>query len=570
MSPTGYREALPKTKSHERTYAFIFISHAVLEAESLLLAASLQRFLRCEHELIAAVPTHPELWGAPSELAHGIFEELGVRTAPITNTIDPAYPTINRIFCLQIPTDADKVVVIDSDMLCMRPFEDEPRFGIPFNSKPASLRTFTTDIGPWRAAYAETDVPMPDMRMPTTVSRQYIPPYFNTGLVAVDRECGLGPAWLECCARIMGNPSVPEVGRWADQIALAVAVEKLGLPYDCLDDRYNFPLRLRPLEEESLPYFCHYGNVRSATREPAVVEAVRALVSERPALGEALRGRDEWAPVLERPEAGSRRRSTTTPQERSRPELVVTGIVGSGIDLLTDLLNAYSNCVVLREPAEVLRRRANQPAPWMIAPFYRQARADMLDGTLGLEDAEGIEGEDFVLGSAHAHAYLLRLNAIRRAMPEARIVACVRDPFETIALWKEGFDGLPEADEVLPPAGDPAASDSFSWLTLSQRETLSLIASASDPAQRRATWWQLLAESILDQGRGVTIVDHRRLVREPEQVLAEVLNGYPAGTARTPARADAASAEVALDEHDRQAIRAICAQAAADLGLGWS
>jgi hypothetical protein len=570
LSPTGYREALPKTKSHERSYAFIFISHAVLEPESLLLAASLKTFLRCEHELIAAVPTHDDLWGAPSELANGLFEELGVRTAPITNTIDPAYPTINRIFCLQIPTDADKVVVIDSDMLCMRPFEDEPRFGIPFNSKPASLRTFTTEIGPWRAAYAETKVPMPDMRMPTTVSRQYIPPYFNTGLVAVDRECDLGPAWLECCAQIMGNPSVPEVGRWADQIALAVAVEKLGLPYDCLDDRYNFPLRLRPLEEESLPYFCHYGNFRSATREPVVVEAVRSLVAERPALAEALQGRDEWAPVFEEQTAGSRRRPTTlVPQERSRPELVVTGIVGSGIDLLTDMLNGYSNCVTLYEPEEILRRRANQPAPWMIAPFYRQARADLLDGTHELEIGEGIEGDDFVLGTAYAHAYLLRLNAIRRAMPGARIVACVRDPFETIALWKEGFEGLPEADEVLGPTGDDAdASDSLSWLTLSQRETLSLIAATSDPAQRRATWWQLLAESILDQGEGVTIVDHRRLLEEPGQVLAEALSGYPAGTPRPfTARAEPANAEVALDEHDRQAIRAICAQAAADLGL---
>ena len=555
MSPTGHRESAGPS-ARERTYAFIFISHGVLEAESLLLAASLRRYLRCDYELIAAVTTHADLWGEPSEQALALFQELGVRTAPITNTIDPAYPTINRIFCLQIPTDADKVVVIDSDMLCMRPFDDEPRFGIPFNSKPASLRTFTTDLGPWRAAYAETGVAMPEMRMPTTVSRQFIPPYFNTGLVAVDRDAGLGPVWLECCEQIMGNPSIPEVGRWADQIALAVAVEKLGLPYDCLDDRHNFPLRLRPLDDEDLPWFCHYGNFRSAAREPLVASEVESLVAERPALGEALGGREEWQPLLG--PAGGHRPSLGTARAagRARPELIVTGIDCSGVDLLGELLASHSNCVVVRAPEEVLRERANQPAPWMIAPFYRQVRADVLDGRL---EGEEVEDEDFVVATTHAHPYLLRLGAIRRAMPDARVVACVRDPLETIALWKQRSGELPGFEET----------GGFSWLTLSHRETISLIESVGDAAQRRATWWQLLAEMILDQRAGVTIVDHRRLVEAPEAVAAEVLAGLPAGTlAAPPPTRDPAARPDALDDQDRQAIRAVCAQAAADLGVG--
>jgi hypothetical protein len=427
---------------------------------------------------------------------------------------------------------------------------------------------------------------MPEMRLPTTVSRHYIPPYFNSGLVAVDREAGLGPAWLECCRPIMGDPSIPEVGRWADQIALAMAVQKLGLPYDCLDERYNFPLRLKPLVEDNLPYFCHYGNFESAAREPAVVETVGSLVSERPGLGDVLQARGESGSFL----AGHRSRSTSVAarRNRSRPELVVTGISGSGLDLLTDLLNGYSNCVVLSEPAEVLRPRANQPAPWMIAPFYRRARADVLEGRSPSDgsarpgdeespagvgpEAMTVESEDFVLGTAHAHPYLLRLHAIRRAMPEARVVACVRDPFETIGSWKQFGEGLPGSEALLPRAGtsaDAAEIDAFSWLTIAQRDTLSVIAGAADPAQRRATWWQFLADLILDQAGAVTVVDYRRLVEDTEAVLSEVLSGYPAGAPSAPIVPAPTSTGMELDERDEQAIRAICSQTAVDLGV-WS
>ncbi len=164
-----------------RSYAFLFIcQQGELEVKSLLLAASLKRFLRCEHELIAAIPTPAEQWGAPGELTRKLLQEMGVRLVSIHNDIKPVYPLGNKIFCLRVPTAADKLVFIDSDILCLREFHDEPRFAIPFNAKPADLATFSSAVKPWRAVYKAARVAMPTLRMPMTVSGEYGPPYFNS------------------------------------------------------------------------------------------------------------------------------------------------------------------------------------------------------------------------------------------------------------------------------------------------------------------------------------------------------------------------------------------------------
>jgi hypothetical protein len=172
-----------------------------------------------------------------------------------------------------------------------------------------------------------------------------------------------------------------------------------------------------------------------------------------------------------------------------------------------------------------------------------------------------------VFGTAHGHYYLLHLNAIRSAMPHARIVACVRDPYATIASWKAAPDRLAGGD-ALPGDGARPGRESFPWLTLTRWESFEAVAATRSPAQRRAMWWQLLAELILDQGPAVTIVDHARLLADPEAAVAAAVDGLPVGRRVAVARPRAEPDDTGvLDEEDRQAIRAICSQTAADLGL---
>src|SRR5829696_3659607 len=94
-----------------RSYAFVFVCQAGgLENKSLLLAASLKRHLRCDYELIAAVPAPAERWGTLSHDTEGLLKEFGVRVEPVTNDVDPDYPIGNKVACMRLATRADRLV----------------------------------------------------------------------------------------------------------------------------------------------------------------------------------------------------------------------------------------------------------------------------------------------------------------------------------------------------------------------------------------------------------------------------------------------------------------------------
>jgi hypothetical protein len=174
-----------------------------------------------------------------------------------------------------------------------------------------------------------------------------------------------------------------------------------------------------------------------------------------------------------------------------------------------------------------------------------------------------VSGEDFVLAVKNTREFIFRLEAVRRVMPAARVVACVRNPFDTIASWKGSFWHLRDAD-VTPFLRHPRRM----WLPAGQRTALERIAATGDVAERRAMWWSFLAQRLLDNRDGLLLVDYDDLLRRPATVLDRVLSGYRPGRPRqsiTPS--DRRPKLELLDESDRRAIRAICSGPAKQLGL---
>src|SRR6476469_1971853 len=103
-----------------RSFSFIFVCQSGrLENQALLLAASLRRNLRCDHELIAAVPSPQDTWGSLSSDTVDLLTRLKVRRVSIENQIDPAYPIGNKISCLRVPVSTDRSVFVDSDILLL-------------------------------------------------------------------------------------------------------------------------------------------------------------------------------------------------------------------------------------------------------------------------------------------------------------------------------------------------------------------------------------------------------------------------------------------------------------------
>jgi hypothetical protein len=245
------------------------------------------------------------------------------------------------------------------------------------------------------------------------------------------------------------------------------------------------------------------------------------------------------------------------------------------------LLDRFDNCAAVNEPLEVLSVLRRQRIPWGLPLYYRTTRRRILAGKPienRVLDGEVVSdtflhGErqphvptvvtrDFVLAVKNTREFLFRLPAVRRVMPAARVIVCVRNPFDTIASWKASFPHLRDAD-VMPFLSHRRRM----WLPSQERAALEGIAAIPHLAERRARWWRFQAERVLENRDTIVLVNYDDLVHRPMTVLAHVLEGNRAGTPRRPIT-PAGTRSRREDEDDQRAIRAICSQAAAELELG--
>lgn len=270
-----------------KSYAFVFVCQkGELEGLALLLAASLKRFLRCPYELIAAVPKPVERWGSLSDETFRLLDRMNVRVEYIENSISGQKKgdlLTNKIYCLQIPTAMDKLIFIDSDILCLQEFAGDDRFSCPFNAAPTFLATGKH----WPEVYAAVDCPMPEVRIKPLFSEDEQPPYFNSGFVAIAAPLAarLSEEWLDCFHRIDASGVLSDNLYFREQMALAVAVMKMGLPYDVLDERFNFWVKARLLQADRLPFFLHHTWPHPPDHnQPVLKTLVRSLVNEYPTM----------------------------------------------------------------------------------------------------------------------------------------------------------------------------------------------------------------------------------------------------------------------------------------------
>lgn len=565
----------------KRQFAFLFVcAKGELEIKSALLAASLKRSLKCRHQLVACLPDAERLGRASLETL-SFLKSLGVRLEEVANPLGPECPHAVKIACLQVEVAADKVVFLDSDMLCMEPFDEEARFYMPLNVKPADLQAFTTDRAVWKRVYDDVYLGMPERDTATTVSEESGPPYFNSGFIAANSGKDLAVAWLYCARKLNADSALPRRDKWSDQTSLAAAIHLMGQPCDLLEEKYNYPAHLRPLKDAPAPHFLHYHWPSVLRREPRANQLVQELASEHPPLAAILRRDPEWAQLLEpyavRPRHGVRHGFEGV-------ELVITGISRSGTSHLAALLHGYSNCVVINEPAEVVEYLRDEAVPTRVATFYRDLRRKVLDRVPMLnkvEDGEvvedtrlrdardyyvpGVDAADFVIGVKNTRAFLSRLDVlVEKVLPAARFVACVRNPFDTIASWKGSFPHLRDADVEGVPVGH--AHDRH--LRGEDRAKLQRIAAMADPAERRAWWWRFFAEILLRHRDRVRIVHYESFVRDPLPVLEKILAGAHAGHPRKPIAGSAPrSRRELLDARDMEIIREVCAEPAKALGV---
>ena len=268
-----------------RSYAFVFVCQkGDLEGMALLLAASLKRFLKCQYELIAAVPVPAEKWGTLHPDTLVAFKQMGVRVEYFENPISldkKGNPLTNKIYCFDVSTQMDKLVFLDSDLLCLRPFDHCDDFLSPFSAAPTFLATGRN----WDKIYDAVGATVPVERIPTLFSSDLQPPYFNSGFVAVDANLAsdLKDMWLECFDKIDRSGAMHDNPYFREQVSLAVAVMQMGLKYNLLNEMYNYWVKFKPLNPDRLPYFLHHTWPHPPTyHQPYLNQLVQSLVSDYP------------------------------------------------------------------------------------------------------------------------------------------------------------------------------------------------------------------------------------------------------------------------------------------------
>lgn len=285
--------------SGKLTYCFVFICQGgPLEIKALLLAASLARHMHCNGEIVVAIPSPPEIWKQPSSITLDTLEMMGARFVPIFNNVNNDYPIGNKVSCLSIETTADKTVFLDSDILCMRSFFHENRFHSPVSLRPAGAKTWGGGANDWQDVYDLFDIETPSTRIMTTVTLEESMPYFNAGVIFADTDAGLGRMWTESCRLIDANPEVKDKRPWLDQIALPIAIMRMNLGIDELDNSYNHPGILSTNQADRPPLFLHYHQPSLILKHRRAMQLIGEIINTYPHILSLMRIQTEWQPVV--------------------------------------------------------------------------------------------------------------------------------------------------------------------------------------------------------------------------------------------------------------------------------
>lgn len=512
----------------------IFVCHpGDLEIKALLLAASLREHWGDTPELIASIPKPTSVWGELAEDVASALRTLGVDIQECENPWRKDYPIGNKVASASAYSDRSIRFLFDTDILCCGNADLAwPEFA-QFAAKPADFATWGRNERDWKAAYRLVGAPPPERRVLSTVSKELMWPYFNSGVIGWKNAQEFPTLWLNVCKKIDSIKKIDNKRPWLDQIGLPITMAYLKAEYTLLPERWNFPAHAKTLPAD-MPTLVHYHRPEIIAREPRMVSIVEKLSRSIPALRTRLEASNQWRSILTM--SNSPARKTFRTQEG--PDFLVTGIPRSGTSLLSSILNDQIDCVVLNEPAEIFAPFMSKDLPHGFLTVHADYRRDISlgeeisnkvenKGRLITDTAESdtrisycpnVNRQSFLLGSKNTLAYLSRLSDIRAVLPRAPIIACIRNPVDTIYSWSRTFEHLRNADVASLVIGGTSDRRLDRW----QQDEIERIAAQDNTMVKRALLWRYLAEQILRFKDNLLLIRYEDLAANPTLELTRI------------------------------------------------
>jgi len=206
------------------------------------------------------------------------------------------------------------------------------------------------------------------------------------------------------------------------------------------------------------------------------------------------------------------------------------------------LLDSIENTVVMNEPDEVSWIISDSSKLWRLGAFYNIIRNKIIKGkaiknkthngkiiedTSKIADSSysvaNVSNIDFALITKNTLAYLAVLPQIINKYPQMPIIACIRNPIDTISSWKRSFPHLRYAKIE----DFPSDINRNYVLEISQLQEIKDIESEKDFEVKRALLWNYLA-GILERNKGnIVLIKYEDFVQDPNPEIFRVTEKYP-------------------------------------------
>lgn len=257
--------------------------------------------------------------------------------------------------------------------------------------------------------------------------------------------------------------------------------------------------------------------------------------------------------------------------------LLITGIPRSGTSYVCTLFNTIENTVIVNEPMEVFKILRNGSS-LNLATYYDYMRNcinnripitnKVINGKYIEDTSKGdvrsyytpeVNDASFVFGTKNTLVYLASLGKLRDQLPGAKIIACMRHPYECISSWKK---------VVFPHIRNASPLFLRDYIDKRGSEEIVSICQTPELGKRYALLWNFLALRMIDYLDNLILFRYEDFVRDPARHLLDLyrLMGKDMTLKSAILPSEARTHKDVLSVSERDLIHKYCGVAAERLG----